>query len=93
MENYAWPTIWDFFDRSLYSLQQRQQVLKFNMSFHDSVKKNFSKHHSKIKWYECKNLKSLAVIFQAIKNSPSFSVMKVGSNTFGDPIFQKGLQN
>ena len=25
--------------------------------------------------------------------SPYISVMRVGSNTFGDPIFQNGLQN
>ena len=27
------------------------------------------------------------------KAKPTTSVMRVGSDTFGDPLFQKGLQN
>ena len=73
VENYAWPTIWDFFDRSLYSLQQRQQVLKFNMSFHDSVKIFFSKHQNKYfkssQIIDFKNLDDSVVIFQTLKTS------------------------
>ena len=60
MENYAWPTIWDFFDRSLYSLQQK--VLKFNMSFHDSIKKKIQNITAKLIDISAKNLDDSEVL-------------------------------
>ena len=56
-----------------------EKLLKFNMSFHDSVEKVlFSKHQNKVilvlkllnsrTW---KTLKSTVVIFQALKTSPA----------------------
>ena len=38
-------------------------------------------------------LTKLVLIGGEIREILSNSVMRVGSDTFGDPIFQKGLQN
>ena len=76
---YAWSTISNFFDLTRPQRPPTEKVPKFNMSFHDSVKKLlFSKHQSKViiilkllnsrTW---KTLKSSVVIFQALENSPA----------------------
>ena len=56
-----------------------EKVLKFNMSFHDTVKKNFfSQHQNKVilvlkllNSRTRKTLKSTVVIFQALETSPA----------------------
>ena len=47
VEVYAWSTIWNFFDLTQPQRPPTEKVLKFNMSFHDSVKNQ----NIKIKWY------------------------------------------
>jgi len=46
----AWSTIWNFFDLMRPQRPPPEKVLKFNMSFNDSVKKFFFQN-TKIKWY------------------------------------------
>ena len=74
VEIYAWSIIWNFFDLTQPQWPLTEKVLKFNMSFDDSVKRFFfSKHQNKVLkllnsriW---KTLKSSVVIFQALETS------------------------
>ena len=78
VKNYAWSTIWNFIDLMLPQRPLTEKVLKFNMSFHDSV--NFFFKTSK--WNDVspkiiellrtwKTLKSTKMIFQALETSPA----------------------
>ena len=49
VEIYAWSTIWNFFDLMWPQWPQTEKVLKFNMSYHDSVKFLFFILNLKIK--------------------------------------------
>ena len=76
VEIYAWSTIWNFFDLTRPQHPPTEKVLKFNISFHDSVKFFFSKHQNKVilvlKWLNSrtwKTLKSTVVIFQVLETS------------------------
>ena len=76
VEVYAWSTIWNFFDFTWPQWPLTEKVLKFNMSFHDSVKNVFfSKHQNKvtfaIKLLNSRSWKSSVVTFQALETSPA----------------------
>jgi hypothetical protein len=79
-EVYAWSIILTFFDLTQPQRPLTEKELKFNMSFHDSVKKNFfSKKQNKVilvlKLLNSRaktTLKSSVLIFQALETSPAW---------------------
>ena len=79
MEIYAWSTIWNFYDLTRPQLPLTEKLLKFNMSFHDSVI-FFSKHKNKVispKIIEFKNMEDsdfLSSDFQALKTSVASAI-------------------
>ena len=66
LEIYAWLTIWNYFDLMQPQRPPTEKLLKFNMSFHDSVEKLLlNKHQNKmmllLKLIEFKNLEDSEV--------------------------------